>query len=396
MTTTQVPDAVFGGRTESACMTTLRRTQDQDLWHWSELSRVQDLRKVTGQGASPLKNWLLHFWGGKQQGGVDAALKIRGFWAPASAGLLAPTSKWAPIGSELNCTGMEAPGFMMDDRTSASRRGSRQELVSHLSAIRLLNEVIAYHVDKVLGLHTVPRGRLVKISSSVWTKWFSGFFCSDQNNHENVLRARFDNMNSSDPTVIIGWQTLMVGPLVKNPRPLMELGCGTMEPNGTDVGGGPVFLHSYYESLISGCIAFRDDQSGDCWATDANAEKANLCDVSTLHQAPHLTTTPPSIRHADQKKWQPWHSNLRVINLDNDKPSSKPPTVFTRPCTIPVYLRLKITQMNNFSARMLKSIRDSEPLLAEPDFKPINRYLSKVEPYISRLAAQFRTCNDTA
>lgn len=150
---------------------------------WGALSRVQDLFKVTCSGSTPLKNWLLHFWGGKQHGGVDVAYKIRSFWAPRSAGLLGGREA-----DRVTLAASSPSGFCAEDcvKTGGLRpRMSEYEWwtnsTERVHAMRLLFEVFSYHVEKVLGFNTVPRGRLVAISTSTWAEHFSEFFVGIHN-----------------------------------------------------------------------------------------------------------------------------------------------------------------------------------------------------------------------
>jgi len=74
------------------------------------------------------------------------------------------------------------------------------------SAHRLLNEVIAQHVDKVLGLRTVPPGKLVAIRTSVWARWFSDFVCAERFELADFLTSNVDikSVTTDDPVVVLG------------------------------------------------------------------------------------------------------------------------------------------------------------------------------------------------
>ena len=393
-------------RARDDCVMAVARAQKPQLWTWSNLTGVEDLRTLTGRGANPLKNWLLSFYGGKQNGGVDVSFKIRGFWAPKRAGLLAKWSKdWVPLlTSGLNCSHwVENPTFRLDwarDDRRSKRFRSKDPPHYHTSARRLLNEVIVYHVDRMLGLQTVPTGKLVEVSTTLWAKSFSDFFCVERKAHKALLTRRVDSKTDSKDVsnrmVIIGWMQKVISPLVDNAPPLRELGCGKFEPNGTDVGGGPLFLKSYYEALLVGAIAFRGDLNFNCFATLADTDTVEGCKRGPTQHLDNLQLDVDSwsLRHDKDKK--KWNNNLRVVNLDNDKTWTTRPSanvVWHRPCSVPQYLRARVLRINNFSATLLEQIRLNEPLLSKSDMAVIQKqYLSIAEPYFMRLADQFRKC----
>lgn len=357
---------------------------------------MHDLRVLTGRGAFPLKNWLLEFWGGRQNGGVDVSLKLRGFWAPDSAGLIATDAPWEPLlmaGLKCSHWNESSPAVNGSQSTGSSLDWARDDGYRQpVSAKRILNEVIAYHVDKMLGLQTIPYGKLVAISTTTWAKWFSTFFCVDSKTHMSMLRRRVDAKHSPERMIIIGWMQQMISPLVAGPQPLRELECGKLEPNGTDVGGGPHFLDSYYEALLVGAITFRGDVRSNCFAALADADTVEGCERSLAQHQSRLLSR--SLRHSKGKR--EWSNNLRVINLDNDKPCtfrSEHHVVWHRPCNVPQYLRARVLGINNFSTTLLESVRLNEPLLRKVDLDVIQeRYLKVAEPYFMRLADQFRKC----
>jgi len=284
------------------------------------------------------------------------------------------------------------------------------------SAHRLLNEVIAQHVDKVLGLRTVPPGKLVAIRTSVWARWFSDFVCAERFELADFLTSNVDikSVTTDDPMVVLGWITNVVAPLVHKPTPLANLGCGAVEPNGSLAqGASPELINSVYEATLVGALTFRADQRSNCFATAAtDADTLDKLgndgggdDEEVWRRTRTLTVSQVNqqeqLRQDIQNKWGGrWYrmparpvTDLRAINLDNDKPSLRNRIVWKRPCSVPRYLRERVMRIDNFSAMLLDSIRAGEPLLAEQDFVRIQEsYLKHAEPYFANLAAQFRKC----
>ena len=398
-------------RERQDCHAAKERAAHPEWWDWRKLSHVQDLHTITGVGAYPLKNWLVRFWGGKRYGGVDAVLKIRGFWAPQRAGLLTSgfnhrtttrgaVEDWHPLISKFKCEYWDRdegePGFrgITSMRWAMDTNGSSW---SFGSADRLLNEVVAHHVDKILGLRTVPPGRLVAMTTSTWARWFGEFVCAQRFELLDFLSStvdtKSDDANGDNPMVVMGWLTNVVAPLVHNPRILAELGCGAVEPNVTRLARdtSPQFFNSFYEATLVAALTFRADEMNNCFATAADTDSHESC---ITHERDH------SRAHAKEKWGGKWYippgepvNDLRAINLDNDKPNLNKHMVWNSPCSVPQYLRDRVTRIDNFSTALLDSIRTAEPLLAEADFVRIQtRYLQYAEPYFTKVAAQFREC----
>lgn len=356
----------FGSLTQRAyCVASITRSHDPTAWTFSALSRVQ--MKIKGV---PGKTFLLDYYGGARYGGVSTVLKMRGFWALNTEGVNPAVDRQYYATSSFNCSYWGLPEMT---------HHLRKRYPYGASSAGILNEMLVYHVDQILGFNTVPPGKLIGIDARTYVMWFSEWLCAkdrDLQRHLEAMEAAHKQPGKREKLVIVGWLQQKIDPLAPS-TPMRIFDCLIEEPNGTNVGGGPHFLQSYYEARLTMTIACRIDVRSNCFATQYGADTPAWCDVPL-----------------DQRG----RNGIRALNLDNDRVcrhNMGTPT-WHRPCAVPPAVRSSaISRLENFSDRLLGAIRKREPLVTGPDIDYIKEYLRYAEPYVRNLVAQFQACDSS-
>jgi hypothetical protein len=360
------------------CKVSAMRRELPELWTWDALTRVQ--MKTKGVHG---KTWFLDFWGGPQHGGVRAFLKTRGFWAPLSSGVIAKgtNTQAARVNSKFNCT---------------YHPNQNEKGVASFGADprRVLDEMITYYIDRMLGLDTVPQGRLLSIDTNMYADWFPEWLCAEPKalkRHLNGIKG-----HGSDRNVVIGWLQQSVEPMA-NTAPMVSLDCGMGEPNTSiDYGGGPQFLESYYGMALTMALSGRGDHRGNCWATVADGPgSSEWCD----RHEPSIDERKTARAAGNQAQ------NLLAMNLDNDRlyPIQWNTTWPTWPCNFPLSLRTRVIEVSgNFSAATLDSIHKREKhmltvsqayhFVSAEDMDYIREKTDQADLLVKRLAGLFRAC----
>ena len=386
-------------------------------WRLADIVRLKTVMGDT-QGKA-YKLWSLHF-----RGGTTRRLRLGRRWEAPGVSILTGMTNGTKAGTSFmlpwNCTEVRKQWPNYNPKIHSAEEMKKKEEKSTNPGENLLNELLAYHVDRVLGFDTVPRGKLVWITPDEWLEWFAEHFCAHKSSeaqflHDLVRRQRGDLPGLS----VVGWLQDYVDdigglPRGRLPAALQAACAGNNHSNMPDIAittdlsdpDGPANFYRFF--LVLKLIA-RIDTTANCFTTLA---------------IPRDTRCEREAATAGTAEWPRWLGShpRRLINVDNErlgpvdkKPGPGPPAwekegefVMPYPCRVPVKLRRELLRLPSLKEPTLRSIREREvqvvPVpgqeedrkvgLHRDDLQYLERRLDYAEAVFQKTAAAFRECGD--
>lgn len=339
--------------------------------HW----QIKDLLVVGKAGINARR--LGKSWIGVFKQGVITQLKIMGTWGSASRNRSSGSPAQLGYGVK-HANGISAIAkfdckFFWENQT-----GWKPAMGFGGNDVELLSELYVYHIDRALGFHTVPDGKLLAITPPIWSKHFARHVCTtpqSMQKYMNELSKQHGELR------LLAW----VQVYVQLTSRLSLHSSGNWDPMANECGrieaesSKPVVLDSrdpdstlnYYKYALTLRLGMRWDTGSNCFF------------------ARHLNN-PKDDELCKEKVLYPY---IKPVNVDNDRLSTASPT-WRRPCFVPAELREGIISISNFTNAVLGSIeqRDKE-FLGEEDMNWIHKKLIESQRLFTEVQNQFRGCS---